>query len=494
MHKRDAAFLPVFGDSPARGTAPGQDGGMARTILFQAPRDARELDRWAIAFVVFIALAWGVGMVAGFQTALTLLTIGAFLAAIFGVHKPLVGLVGIGMLCTMDAMSRVLLLTGGLLRWNTLNYWLILVIGLNLSFVLRLRDIQSRLALLFVLLLTLGLLMVDAEDMETGIMSVLNTVIFFGIMVYFAPGRRNPRVWYLQGVVCGTLAALGSFVYFIQKDGLPYVNPNAWAYFPLTAIFAICLGYRFAPRGWRGQTLCWALAVANVGWVFLSGSRGSLLVASACMLFLLLTTRSVSQRIVYSALALVMALITITKFTDLNADAIHRISKLLDPQESYAARTSGRSDLALGAWYIFRDHPMGVGTGGFAQAWVNMGYRQSLSGFAYGKEMQAHSGWTKTLAENGIPGVLALLFFVGSFASVGWKRKRIGVWPLGLLATAVYVLAFLSTDFAGKGLWYFAAGATTLLNLRVLSVRRNPAREAGARTPAAAAQPAEMRP
>jgi len=493
MRKRDAAPVPRSGDRPATGPASAQGGDHVRALLFQTPRNVTELDRWAIAFVVFIALAWGAGMVAGFQASLTILTVAGFLAAIFGLHKPLVGLLGIGMLCTMDAVSRVLLLTGGLLRWNTLNYWLILVIGLNLTFVLRLRDIQSRLALVFVLLLTLGLLLVDREDLETGVMSVLNVVIYFGILVYFAPGRRNPRVWYLQGIVSGTLAALGSFVYFLQKDGLPYVNPNAWSYFPLTAIFSLSLGYRFAPRGWRGQALSWVLAVANLGWVFLSGSRGSLLVALACMLFLLLTTRSVSQRILYVAVALGIALITIARFGDLNADAVHRISKLLDPQESFAARTSGRSDLALGAWYIFRDHPMGVGTGGFAQAWINMGYRQSLSGFAYGREMQAHSGWTKTLAENGVPGFLALLCFVGSFAVVGWKRKQRGMWPIGLLATSVYALAFMSTDFAGKGLWFFAAGATTLLNLRVLTVRERPGADGPGRTKGETVRAEEIR-
>lgn len=442
-----------------------------RWRFFLRPRDARSLDHWAITFIAVIVAAWGLGMVAGFQTSLFILTAFGFLAAVLGLRKPLVGLLGIGMLCTMDAVSRVLLLTGGLLRWNSLNYWLLIVIALNFAFMMKQRDVQTRLTFLFVVLLTFGLLLITSQDLEMGAQSVLNVVGFFGLLVYFSLGKRNPRVWYLQGLVCGTLAAVGSFVYFMQQSHLPYVNPNAWAYFPLTAIFSVCLGYRFAPKRWQGQVLCWSLAIANLAWVFLSGSRGSLLVGSACILFLLLTTRSMSQRLVYAGLAAVLALVAITEFTDLNAGAIHRITKLLDPAESIDARTSGRSDLMLGAWYIFKDHPLGIGTGGFAQAWAKMGYRQSLSGFGYGKEVQAHSGWTKTLAENGFEGALVLACFVVSFAVVGYKRRRVGVWSIGLLTTSVFALAFLSTDFAGKGLWYLAAGATILLNMKPLVPR-----------------------
>lgn len=477
MHKWGAESSEVLRDAPApsaHSTARYSQQAPRRSF-FVPPREVRSLDRWAMMFIAVIVLSWGLGMVAGFEIALVILTAFAYLAAIVGLRKPLIGLLGIGMLCTLDAISRVLLLTGGLLRWNSLNYWLLCVIALNMTFLLKQRDIQTRFALLFVVMLAFGLLLISAQDLEMGAQSVLNVVTFFGLLIYFAFSKRNPRIWYLQGLVCGSLAALGSFVYFMQISSLPFVNPNAWAYFPLTAIFSICLGYKFAPRGWQGQVLCWSLAVANLAWVFLSGSRGSLLVGSTCIMFLLLTTRSMSQRFVYAGLAVVVAIVAIAEFTDLNADAIHRITKLLDPKESVGARTSGRSDLALGAWYIFKEHPLGIGTGGFAQAWANMGYRQSLSGYGYGKEVQAHSGWTKTLAENGFQGTLVLAGFVSSFAVVGWRRRRFGVWSLGLLTTTVFALAFLSTDFAGKGLWYLAAGSTILLNLKAI-VPRNRSR------------------
>jgi len=436
-------------------------------------RETRYLDRWAIVFFAVIVLSWGIGAAGQFEIGLTILTGFGFITAMIGLRKPLVGLLGIGMLCTLDTLSRVLLLTGGILRWNTLNYWLLFVILLNVGLLMRLGTPQSKLILLFVVLLAFFLLLTPESGLEIGTMTVLNVVTYFGLVAYFARVARNPRIWYLQGLVSGALAALGSLAYYLQQSNLPYINPNAWAYFPLTAMFAICLGYGFAPGGWRGQIPFWVLAVANYAWVFLSGSRGGMLVGSACILFLLLTTRSFSQRIVYASMALVLGLIAITQFSDLSEQAVHRITKLFNPDVKVEARTSGRSDLAKGAWILFKENPFGVGTGGFSSAWAKLGYRETLSGFGYEKRVEAHSGWAKVLAENGIIGILLLIFFVLSFAAVAWWRRFKGVLPLGLLVTAVLALAFFSTDFAGKGLWYLSAGATVLLNAKS-SNRRKP--------------------
>ncbi len=450
---------------PAEGALPG-DSLDARMAAARAERETRKLNTWAKFFLATIVLIWGSAVAVGFQVALSLLTVIGLLAAILGLRKPLVGLLGIGMLCTLDAMSRVLLLTGGLLRWNTLNYWLLVVMALHIGLLIKGRDVQSKFILLFVIVLSFGLLFTPASDMEGGYMSVLNVVIFFGLLVYWSRQAGTAQIWFLQGLVCGTLAAVGSLMYYMAKSHLPYINPNAWAYFPLTAIFSLCLGYHFAPKGWKSQVSFWVLAVTNYAWIFLSGSRGSMLVGSVCMLFLLLTTRSTSQKLIYAFSAVLVGLVVIHQFTDLDAEAVHRVSKLFDPSEKLEQRTSGRSDLALGAWLIFQSHPFGVGTGGFGQAWADLGYRDELSGWRYGKQMQAHSGWAKVLSENGIPGMLFLLGFVFSFVVGGWRKKRDGLFAIGFLVTMVFVLAFTSTDFAGKGLWYFSSGATVLLNMR----------------------------
>jgi hypothetical protein len=440
--------------------------------LIYQQQERRYLNRLAMLFLAVIVISWSIAILGKFQIGLFILIGFGLLTAIIGIRKPLVGLLGISILCALDTPSRVILLTGGILRWNTLNYWLLIMLALNFAVLLRLGTVQAKLAFVFGLVLAIFLLLTPAAGMEIGTMTVLNFFSYFGLLVYFARVARNPRIWFLQGVLCGALAALGGLAYYLQQSELPYVNPNAWAYFPITAIFALCLGHKYAPSGWKGQIPIGILAVANFAWVFLSGSRGGLLVSSACILYLLLTMRSLSQRLVYVSMAIVLGFTALTEFSDLSETAIHRVTKLFDPNVRVESRTSGRSDLAVGAWYIFEENPFGVGTGGFGSAWAKLGYRDALSGFAYEKQVEAHAGWAKVLAENGVVGITLFTCFVLSFLVVGWKQRKSGVFPLGMLVTVILALAFFSTDFASKGLWYVSAGATVLLNVKRSASRK----------------------
>ncbi len=77
--------------------------------------------------------------------------------------------------------------------------------------------------------------------------------------------------------------------------------------------------------------------------------------------------------------------------------------------------------------------------------------------------MQAHSGWTKTLAENGVIGFTLLVTYVLSFAGTGIRKGTRAARAFGFLAAAVLAVAFLSTEFSAKGLWLLAAGVTVFL-------------------------------
>jgi O-antigen ligase len=129
-------------------------------------------------------------------------------------------------------------------------------------------------------------------------------------------------------------------------------------------------------------------------------------------------------------------------------------------------RTSGRSDLAYGGLIIFQEHPFGVGTGGFTVAWAKMGFRESLSGYGYGASREAHAGWIKILAEDGFLGFLALAAFTISFTVLGWHKRRSGLFSVGLFVTCALCVAWVSTEFASKGLWFLAAGGTAILNMK----------------------------
>jgi hypothetical protein len=418
---------------------------------------------WGRRFVALILVTWAASFVIGFQLALTVLTLIGLGAAIVGLRRPTLGLLGIGVLCTLDAILGPLLLSGGLLRWNTLNYWLLMIMLLSVPFLLRLSDIQTRLLQLFVLLLSLELAL--SANRVLGIQTALAVVVPFGILVYFARASEDEHNWYWLGLVNGILGAAGGLAFYLQKSHLPYVNPNNLSYFPLTALFSICLGMPFSHNRWHGQLILTSLAVANVGWVFLSGSRGDLLVALCCLLFLVLIMRGLSSRLIFLITAVLLGLLISTQFASLQENTLQRIDNLLNPNESDRYRTSGRSDLVLGGWYIFLDHPFGVGTGGYASAWAQIDFNEGLSGYRRGQEFPAHAAWIKTLAENGIPGIALLTCYVLSFALVGWRRRDRNLRLLGLLMTTAFSLAFISIEFQwGKGLWFMAAGVTTLLH------------------------------
>ena len=70
------------------------------------------------------------------------------------------------------------------------------------------------------------------------------------------------------------------------------------------------------------------------------------------------------------------------------------------------------------------------------------------------------------LAENGFLGFIVLMVFAFSFAVIGWKKRRAGLFSVGLFVTSVLLVAWVSTEFASKGIWFLTAGATVLLNMR----------------------------
>lgn len=431
---------------------------------------------WGRSLIAVILLTWGASFAIGFQSALSVLSVISLAAAIVGLRKPALGLFGISMFCTLDAIMAPLLLSGGLLRWNTVNYWLLIVMLLYLPFLLRLSDLHSRLFQLLILLLTLEIAF--SPNQQLGILVILGIVVQLGILVYFVRASEDERNWYWLGLVCGTLAAVGGLAYFAQKSHLPYINPNDWSFFPLTALFAICLSLPHSFRQRRGQVNLMLLAVTNLAWVFLSGSRGNLSMALCCLLFLMLSLRGISTRLTLFIASALIGLLISTQFADLQYTALQRIGLLFDSTSSARSRTSGRSDLLVGGWLIFLDHPFGVGTGGYPSAWAQIGYKEELSNFKRGVEWQAHSGWIKTLAENGVLGIVLLATYVLSFAVIGWTKQNRNSLILGLLMTTILSVAFISFQLEwAKGLWFLAAGATVLLNRASLTAHLHAAKQ-----------------
>jgi len=428
---------------------------------------------WGPVATALIVLAWAATPVAGFRVSLLILTIMGFAAIFAGLRYPAIGLLGITILCVLDSPSRVYLLTGGLLRWNTFNYCLLMVMALYLPFLLRLRDPHSLSLMALVALLTIEILV--SPDIGEGIQNVLGIVITFGLLIYFVRAGHDRRMWFWMGVCGGTLGALGGLMFFLDRINLPVINENAWAALPLTALFSVMFALPSAAEMRRGQPTLLMLASANLAWIFLSGSRGTLAIGACALIAILVGMRGVRQRTIALSAAALIGLVAAAHFGKLQDRAIHRLTKLFTSEYGLAgdyslgSRTSGRSDLAIGGWYIFEEHPFGVGTGGFPVAWSELGHHYSLV-YGRGQEKSAHSGWVKTLVENGLPGITLLIVYVFSFAAVGLRQRSWALWRLGMLTSAMLAAALLSNEFQTKALWFLAAGATAFLQRDRLSI------------------------
>ncbi|MCA1587079.1 MAG: O-antigen ligase family protein [Acidobacteria bacterium] len=395
---------------------------------------------WGRRFIVVILLGWVAGFAISFEFALTFLNVAAFVAAVAGVRWPSIGLLGIGVLSALEPITGPLLANGGLWRWNNLNYWLLVVLVLFLPVVVRFHDVHSRALQTLMLLVAAGLFV--SPDLVAGSQYVLALATAFGVLLYCVRASQDREAWYWLGVVTGVLSAVGCLIYFLRRDVLQPLNPNVWCLFPLTALFAICVAFRLAV-GMREHITLGLLAAVNFTWVFLTASRGGFVTGSLCMLFLFVQLPGVSRKIYFTAFVALIGLGVLSQFPDFQERALSRVDETLDPTKSRSDRTNNRSDLALAGWRIFEANPLGVGTGGFSRAQSQLG----LFAWSRQRDYAAHSGWIRILAENGVPGMIALTVYVISFAVVGWRQRRRGMLKLGLLVTSVFVIMLVTYEF-----------------------------------------------
>lgn len=457
--------LPVA-DAPLPPVPPAHEQERPRRTLGR-PKPPQTGKWWGPLFCLFVVLIWAASFVVGFQLALTVIEAVGLLTLVVGLANPRLGMVGITILCVIDGPARVYLLTGGALRWNTLNYWLLFVMFLYVPFLVRVRDRHTVLLAAFVALLVVDLSITN--NLTDGVQHILEIIITFALLVYFVRAGTDWRMWFWIATIAGLTGALGGLSWFFQRLHLPQINENAWAMFPCTALFAICLGFPYAVSMKRGQATLLSLAAMNLMWIFLSGSRGTLLIGACCVIVLLLTMRGLRQRTVAITSGALIFIVAAAHFSQMQERASFRLFKLFTTDQplsgnySLSSRTSGRSDLAIGGFYIFEEHPMGVGTGSFQLAWKNLDRHDNMGDYARGELRAAHSGWVKTLAENGVLGVLLLAAWIGSFVYGALRTRKRTLRRLGLLTSLTLTAALLTTEFQSKGLWYLAAGATVFL-------------------------------
>jgi O-antigen ligase len=426
---------------------------------------------WGKRLACVVALVWIAGVAIGFEQALSVLMFVGFAAAIAGIRYPALGLFGIGLLTVLDPIARHMVLdSGGLLRWNSFNYLLLLASLLFLPRVWRLSDPHSRVLRLLILVLAVDLLM--APRWENGIQNLLNISTVFAIVIYFQRSPRDNETMYWLGVIMGLAAAIGGLEFYRHPELLTVMNKNAFAMFPLAGVFGACVAFPFAASIRGGQLLLASLAAVDVTWVFLSRSRGALIIALLAMAFLLVAARTLTTRVIYLVAAALLVVGLAGKFGSLEATATARFGKMLNSDTSLEERTSGRTNLMRGGWQIFLAHPLGVGTGAFEDAWATLEQPETTNRWAAGKFVPAHSAWVMVLAENGLPGILLFAAYVASFAFVALGHRNPHLILLGIFVTAMLAIAFTANEFQGKALWFAAAAATALLHPDTDTARR----------------------
>jgi hypothetical protein len=159
------------------------------------------------------------------------------------------------------------------------------------------------------------------------------------------------------------------------------MNPNAWGWFALPGIFLACIALWIGPRSRRGELIIGALVAIDVGWVFLSGSRGTSLVALACLVFVLMRRGAALRGAGLAGVAMLLCVGAF--FAEEQARSAGRFGRLFDTDRSLASRTSGRSELALAGWYL-PGNPLRSRHGSFARG----GHADApgLSTFAMGEK------------------------------------------------------------------------------------------------------------
>ena len=409
--------------------------------------------------LIAVVVVWVGSLFAGFRAALAACAVLGVIVVAWGFARPGLGLIGICILVTIDAPMRVFLMTGGLLRWNSLNYWLVLVALVSLPLLIKLRDPHTKILTGLAVVLAVWLPLSAAP--QAGILHLLNLAAAFGLLAYCLRAVGDSVAWLWAARISGVLGALGGFSGY-HLHAFAGMDRNAWAYFPLGAL-AIIVIVSLSPIRSKKPIDLICLAAVNISWVFLSGSRGTFLVALVFCGLLVFTLRGVlGYGVVTLAVVALITQVTPT-FRDLRDTAAARSAKVVDTSVSLSSRSSLRSVLALAGWRMFLENPAGLGTGSFALE-LSRPERASTRSDYLRPGLQAHSAWIKVFVENGLLGGLVLTSWVFSFAVAGWRSEYRSHLLLGLTTSAALAVGFLFTEFQPKALWLVAAAATAVLS------------------------------
>jgi hypothetical protein len=393
----------------------------------------------------------------GFEQSIVVMTLASALAAAVYASAPGIGLLGVGLLCTLDVPIRHYAIPLLGLPWNTINFGLLTLVILTPALLLQMRARQSIWLAGFAAVLALQ--MAYSVAPMAGLQGVLEVVAGLILCALFLRCRQKREVLSTMAILNATASAACVLVYLTSppQDGL--ANGNAMGQVPVAGLASIALA-----AAWPGAIRRWALmgvlTAANLALVFALASRGSLIVAMLLATYFLLRIPGLLWKL---GIVVVVAASVGWASTQLVEDFDDAIAKWSILTSRGLAQNERVEIMAVG-WSTFRSNPLGTGTGSFQSY---SGYYRAAdrsAGRIYGgRESQAaHSAWVKVMAENGLPGLVLMVGYMLTFVSTssrnGGPGRRYGVYVAGVIS-----IAFLFVEFQSKGIWMFAAGATAVL-------------------------------
>lgn len=297
---------------------------------------------------------------------------------------------------------------------------------------------------------------------------------------------------YLRGLGYALLLALcGSFAYFAVKAGVAmsqgtsfsafqgafYANRDAGqvyhhAYIALYAVIAMAFVYYDLQSRWsriKGWFRCLLIVSLPllICYVVVVNSRAGILAMGlavlACVVHVVVTRRSWKLGLGIGVLA-VVAIVAATQLVPGYSD---RIASTLENVEDDARTSINRCN-----WHAYCKSPvLGYGVGDYHAVQVA---QYSDDGYEYGANagFNAHNQYMESLLSAGIPGLLALLYFLLTPLYMAWRYRSRYLFPLAVV-TGIVMFNLLFESMLERQMGLLFIGYLMAVMPLILSVEEN---------------------
>jgi putative inorganic carbon (hco3(-)) transporter len=239
------------------------------------------------------------------------------------------------------------------------------------------------------------------------------------------------------GLARGSVDHIAIGAQAIRPSG-PVEDPNYYSQILLPG-FGIVLGaFLSAPTAWR-RNAGFVATILIGGAILLTASRGGMLAMFVTMVVLLV----IHRKLRYLAL-LIMPVAALLYFVPSYYDRLVSLTTSTIAVASGEGETessvSGRLAEMAAAAYLFAEHPLaGIGFGMFESRYQDISANQDM--VLRGSDRSAHSLYLETAAEQGLVGLAALLFLLGSsLRAVQLAHRRAARSGDAVLANALLAL------------------------------------------------------